>query len=190
MHTGKVLVAAMIRMTSANSECAIDLLGCYNRSELVGERNPTKGYRAGCDSESLGGPAVGGANGENEMLNSGVLSGAEDGGKVLGSELLASAVGEKKCGTSAVGGAGQKLDESVLGGEDLERTWGVAGGARNVELEEHRRGASGAGATRRNHCKKNVHRGGELGSKLFHYSYYCPANTPDAALRPLASSAM
>ena len=79
----KFLVAAMVRMTSANSECTVNLLGRDNRGELVGEGNTTKGYGAVCNSEGFGGPAVGGANGEDELLNSGILKRAEGGGKVL-----------------------------------------------------------------------------------------------------------
>ena len=90
----KFLVTAMVWMTSANSECAVNLLGCDNRCELVREGDPTKSYGSGCDGEGRGGPTVGGANGENEMLDSGVLGGADDGGEVLGGELLAAAIGE------------------------------------------------------------------------------------------------
>jgi len=123
---------AVIGMSGADGECPVQLLGGDDGGEFVGEGDAAEGEGAVGAGEGRGGPAVGGADGEDELLGAGVLKGAEGGGEVLGGELLAAAVGEEEDRAGAGGGVGDEIEEFGFSGEDVLRAGCVAGGAAEV----------------------------------------------------------
>ncbi len=82
--------------------------------------------------EGGGGPAVCGADGEDEALGAVVAEAAETGGELLGGELLAAAVEEDGKGADASRLVLQPFKEGGLGIEELGVAGDVAGGPSNV----------------------------------------------------------
>ena len=126
-------MAAMVWMPSQDCECAIKLLGCYDGCKFVRQGNTTKRDDPCGGGKSSARPAVGWADGENDLLGSVVLKRAQGCGELLGGDLLTAAIGEEKGGAGAGGRLGDEVQQGGLGRKRAHRGGGVAGGAVKVE---------------------------------------------------------
>lgn len=101
------------------------------------EREDEAGAGAGS-----GGPAVVGADGEDDGLRAGVAEPAEVSGEILAGELFATAVEQDENGSGASGLAVEPGEQGSLGGMGVGLTGQIAGSAGKVIGGE---GGSGVG---------------------------------------------
>ena len=85
---------------------------------------------------ACGGPAVGGADGEDEALGAVVAETADAGSEVLGGELLAAAVEQDGVCAGAAGLLIEPFEEEGFGVEGLCVAGDIAGGALDVVGDE------------------------------------------------------
>ena len=109
-----------------------------------------------------GGPAVGGADGEDEALGAAVAEGAEAGGEVLGGEELAAGVEEDEVGGGAGGSGVEGCEEGVFGSVYVLLSRQIAVGAGGVFGDEagggfFGRAGFGAGGFGKDSGEENVH---------------------------------
>src|SRR5665213_1305621 len=114
----------------------------------MGKRNAAK-----CDCLSrcrqrCSGPTIGGTDGENELLNPGVLNCAEGGCKLLRTELLPPTVGQQERRTRARSGIRYKSEQRNLGREDSKTTRVVPCGTVKIEPQELGCWATGSSTVR------------------------------------------
>jgi hypothetical protein len=129
-----ISVAGVVGMSGEDGEGAVELLGEHDAGEFVREGHETEGEGEGGVAERFLRPAVGGADGEVEMLDAGVAFPADPGGELLGGEGAAARIEEDELRGSA-GRFFEGGEEGLLGGEVLLVDGGVVGKARG-ELGE------------------------------------------------------
>jgi hypothetical protein len=151
-------VAGVVGVAGADGEGAVDLLGEDDGGEFVGEGDAAEGEGAFGAFERGRGPAVGRADGEEGVLGSGVLEGAEDGGEFGRGDLLASAVGEEEGGTGAGGGVVEEVEEPGFGGEDALGAGCKALATLQIEVKERGGGPMEAGSAGGDEGNRNFHR--------------------------------
>ncbi len=116
---------------------AVELFGEDEAGEFVGECDGTKRELEGGVGKGFRGPAVGGADGKDDVLGPLIAAGAEPGGELGRAEGSAAAVeqDEQERGARFAGlrGAGEPGEESCFGGEGF----GLRGvvGLEAVEIE-------------------------------------------------------
>jgi len=106
------------------------------------------------------GPAVCGADGEEDLLGTGIAELAEMGGEGFGGELFAEAVEQEDVDGGAGGVFLGEVEEVLLGGEEARLAGVVAGDALDVVGEQVvELGVLGAGALRGDGGEDYFHRG-------------------------------
>jgi hypothetical protein len=94
-------VACVIGVASENCACAVELFGDDEAGECVGERESSEGEQEPGAGACGFGPAIGRADGEDDMLRAFIAASAEPGGECLGGELAAAAVEQDGDGRGA-----------------------------------------------------------------------------------------
>jgi len=156
-----------------DSEGAVDLLSENGARKFMGQGDQAERQDEGGAGAGGGGPAVVGANGEDDGLGTGVAEAAELGGEVLGGELFAAAVEEDENGGGTGGLAVKPGEESCFGVMGLRFAGEIAGGAGEEVGGEGRGGVRlGAGAGGRNGGQDELHvEGVELVMSKFDGNY-------------------
>ena len=121
-------------MAGEDGEGAVDLLGEDGAGHFMGQGDIAEGQDKSGASACGGRPAVGGADGKDEGLRTGVAEAAEVSGEVAGGELLATAVeeNEDRSGTARPGRLVQRGEQGSFGGVGEGVAGEVAGGAGDV----------------------------------------------------------
>ena len=115
---------------------SVELFGQDYAGELVREGEAAEGEENVGALAGVGGPAVGGAYGEDEALGSFVAEATDADGELFGGELVAAAVEEDGVGAEAAGLLVKPGEEGGFGVEDLGVAGDGAGGAGDVVGEE------------------------------------------------------
>ena len=102
----------------------------------MGQGDESEGEEEVGAGAGVGGPAVGGADGEDEALGAVVAEPAEAGGEVLGGELLSAAVEQNGVGAGAAGLLIKPFEEEGFGVEGLCVAGDIAAGALDVIGDE------------------------------------------------------
>jgi len=142
----------MIRVAAEDGKGAVDLFAEDDAGELVGQSHGAEGEMLGGAAARGGGPAVSGADGEDEELAALVALAAEPLGQGCRGELTAALVEERqeRSGTGALALDG--VPESVFGAEEGSFQAGFAGAGQErrdaveVETGEGVEGVAGTGA--------------------------------------------
>ena len=151
-------MTAVIRMPGQNGAGAVELFGEDDAGEFMGEGDGAEGEEEVGAGAGGGGPAISGADGEEELLDAAVAEGAEVGCEISGGELLAGGVEQDDVERGARGGFIGEGEEGGLGGEEVGVAGVVAGDAGGVVGEEGvERGGFGAGAGGRDGGEMELH---------------------------------
>jgi hypothetical protein len=152
-------VARVVGVSSEDGGGAVDLLGQYNASELVGQGEASEGEeQVGADAGGRR-PSVCRADTEHEALGAVVAKAADSGGEVLGGKLLAGAVEQDGMGADASRLLVEPGKKCRLGLEGLRCAGEVAVGASNVIGEEAVGGLGlGASGFREDRGEGDLHR--------------------------------
>ena len=95
-------MAGVVGVSGEDGECAIELLGEHDAGELVGKGHGAEGEQEGGALAGCGRPAIGGADGEVEMLDARVALVAEPCGELLGRKGTAPCVEKNQlCGCAS-----------------------------------------------------------------------------------------
>ena len=142
-------VAAVVGVVGEDGEGAVELLGEDYPGEFVGECHGAQGEQqsfsgigCGCGA-GLRRPAVGGTDGEDEILGSLVAEAADPLGEVFGGERLAPGVEQDDRGRGAGAHGGYGLGKGGFGAEGFGFDWGVLLEAFEIESGEGLEGAGG-----------------------------------------------
>lgn len=159
-------------MAGEDGAGAVDLFGEDDAGELVRQGHLAEGEKELRFGAGVFGPAIRGADGEENLLSAVVAELAEMGGEGFGGELFAGGVEQDDvdgCAGGALVGEGEELR---FGGEEARLAGVVTRGTFN-EVGEQRVELTllGAGALRADGGEKNLHRGSsqrdELSSSLW-----------------------
>ena len=112
------LVAGVVGVVGEDGEGAVDLLGGDGAGEFVGEGHAAERDGAVGAGEGGGGPAVGGADGEEDALGAVVAKPGDERGELFGGEGVAAGVEEEDLRGGAAGLAVGRGEEGGFGVED------------------------------------------------------------------------
>ena len=139
-------MAGVIGVTRENCACAVELLGHDEAGEGVGESEGSQREKKAGSGSGLIGPAVGRADGEDDVLRAFIAAGAEPGGESLRGELAAAAVEENWNGGVTALLTIKPLDECGFGLERFGGAFGKDGAAVQIDGSEGVEGVFGVGA--------------------------------------------
>ena len=110
-------MAGVVGVACQDCTGAVELFGEDEAGEFVGhcdgaEREQQIGLGPG-----LFRPSVGGADGEDDVLDALIPAGAEPGGELGGAELAAAAIEQDEDGSGSALAPGQPISEGLLGSE-------------------------------------------------------------------------
>jgi hypothetical protein len=129
-------MAGVVGVAGEDGEGSVELLGEDYAGEFVGQGDESEREEEVGAGSSVGGPAVGGADGEDEALGAFVAETADAGGEVFGRELLAAAVEEDGVGSGSTGLLIEPFEQEGFGVEGLGVAGDIAGGALDVVGDE------------------------------------------------------
>src|SRR5574341_168528 len=129
-------VSPVIGMSLEDCKCPVELFQQNHTGELVGEGHLAEGEDEVGGVPALVGEAVGGTDGEEQLLGAAVLLVAQQFGELLGGELAAALVEQDERGPRAPGVALSQLQERLLAGQLVRLGGQVALQAPEVLLGE------------------------------------------------------
>jgi hypothetical protein len=136
MNELNCLVAGVVGVAGEDGEGAVELLGEDYAGEFVGQGDESEREEEVGSGAGVGGPAVGGADGEDEALGALVAKTADAGGEGLGGKLLAASVEQDGVGAGSTGLLIEPFEEEGFGVEGLGVAGKIAAGALDVVGDE------------------------------------------------------